>query len=146
MTNGAKCFLYKCYSFLAYLIPMGILFALNKERYDSDGSVVGFFGYIILFFVILACKNSFSNLVKNKTLLTVSGILFVFSLLMHYLATEMMLITGVSFGGALLQNIFQAVADVYENHSKITVDGAIRKNTAPAISDAEAWREAYFFG
>ena len=146
MTNGAKCFLYKCYSFLAYLIPMGILFIINRERYDSDGSMVGFFGYIAIFFVILAYKNSFQNLVKNKTLLTVSAVLFVFSLIMHYLADEMMLITGVSFVGAIFQSVLQAVADVYETHSKIIVDGVQRRNTGPAISDAEAWREAYYFG
>lgn len=146
MTNGAKCLLYKFYSFLVYLIPMGILFFINRERYDSDGSFVGFFGYIAIFFVILAYKNAFNNLMKNKTLLTVSAVLFVFSLIMHYLAKEMMLITGVSFVGAIFQSIFQAVADVYENHSKIVIDGVNRRNTNPAIPDADAWREAFYLG
>ena len=146
MTNGAKCFLYKCYSFLAYLIPMGILFYFNMEKYDSDGSAVGFFGYVVLIFVVIAGKNSFNNLIKNKTVMTMSVVLFIFSILMHYLADEMMLITGVSFVGAVLQNILQAVADVYEKHSKIIIDGVERRNTSPAISDADAWREAYYFG
>lgn len=146
MTNGAKCLLYRFYSFCAYLIPMAVLFLLNKEKYDSDGSMFGFFGYVVLFFVILAFKNAFLNLIRNKTLLTVSAVLFIFSLMMHYLADEMMIITAVSLVGSVLQSIIQVVADVYEQYSKVTVDGITRRNTAPAIPDAQAWREAYCLG
>ena len=143
MTNGQKAVLYRLYSFLAYLVPMVILFCINKEKYITDGGAFGFFGYILLIFAVVSFKNTFINLIKSKTLLTVSAILFLFSLLMRYLADEMLIISVFSFFGALLQLLFQLVADVYDAHAFVVDNGIKRKNRAPALSDAQAWREAY---
>ncbi len=143
MTNGQKAMLYRLYSFFAYLVPMLVLFCINKERYITDGGAFGFFGYIALIFVVVSFKNSFLDLIKSKTLLTVSAILFLFSLLMKYLADEMLMITVFSFAGALLQLLFQRVADVYDAHAYITENGIKRKNRSAALTDAMAWREAY---
>lgn len=143
MTNGQKAMLYRLYSFLAYLVPMMLLFFINRGKYITDGGAFGFFGYIFLIFIVVSFKNTFLDLIKSKTLLTVSAILFLFSLLMKYLADEMLIITVFSFIGAALQLLFQLVADVYEAHAYITENGIKRKNRAPALTDAQAWKEAY---
>lgn len=143
MTNGQKAVLYRLYSFLAYLVPMIVLFCINKDKYVTEGGAFGFFGYILLIFVVVSFKNTFLDLIKSKTLLTVSAILFLFSLLMRYLADEMLIISVFSFAGALLQLLFQLVADVYDAHAYITENGIKRKNRAPALTDAQAWKEAY---
>ncbi len=143
MTNGQKAVLYRLYSFLAYLLPMAILFLINGEKYITDGCAFGFFGYIVLILVVVSFKNTFVNLIKSKTLLTVSAILFLFALLMKYLADEMLIITVFSFIGAALQLLFQLVADVYEAHAYITENGIKHKNRSRALTDAQAWKEAY---
>ena len=143
MTNGQKAVLYRLYSFLAYLVPMVTLFCINKDKYITEGGAFGFFGYIVLVFVVVSFKNAFVSLIKSKTLLTVSVILFLFSLLMRYLADEMMIISFFSLIGASLQLLFQFVADVYEANAYVVENGIKRKNRAPALSDAQAWKEAY---
>ena len=143
MTNGQKAVLYRLYSFLAYLVPMMVLFLINHNKYITEGGAFGFFGYILMIFIVVSFKNTFLDLIKSKTLLTVSAILFLFALLMKYLADEMLIITVFSFIGAALQLLFQMVADVYENHAYVTENGIKRKNRAPALTDAQAWKEAY---
>lgn len=143
MTNGQKAVLYRLYSFLAYLVPMLVLFSINKDKYITEGGAFGFFGYIVLIFVVVSFKNTFLELIKSKTLLTVSAILVLFSLLMRYLADEMLIISVFSFVGALLQLLFQLVADVYDAHTYVIENGIKRKNRAPALTDAQAWKEAY---
>lgn len=145
MTNSAKLLLYKIFSFLVYAIPMIALFIINHDEYKSDGSAFGFFGIIILVFIGLTLKNSIATLFKTHTLLTVSIIILVLSLLMKYLGDNMILISCVSIVGSLLQSVIEAVAHVYENYAYITEDGVKKKNMAPAIPDAQAWREAYGF-
>lgn len=146
MTNRGKMWLYKLYSFLAYAIPMACLFVINREEYSSGGNMFGFFGFVILFFVILSFKNSFLKLIRNKTLLTVSAITLIFSILMQYLADNMILISTVSLISASIQSVVEVVADTYEIHSWVEVNGVRRRNPAKALSDTEAWREAYGFG
>ena len=145
MTNSGKCLLYKVLSFAVYALPMVLLFFLNMGEYASDGSVFGFFGYIILFFVILTFKNTFVELFKTRTLMCVSAVLLVFSVLMQYLADNMILICAVSFIGAVMQSLVSVVADVYDRYSYITIDGIKRRNLAKAIPDKQAWAEAYGF-
>lgn len=143
MTNGQKAVIYRLYSFLAYLVPMILLFFINKDKYITEGGAFGFFGYVVLIFVVVSFKNTFIELIKSKTLLTVSAILFLFSLLMQYLADEMLMISVFSFFGALFQLLFQLVADVYERYAYVTVDGIKKKNREPALTDGQAWKEAY---
>ncbi len=143
MTNRGMCLLYKAYSFIVYTIPMAALFIANADVYKSDGSIFGFWGVVILAFVCLSFKTTFINLIKNRTLMTVSGLFFLFSIIMHYLSSEMILISAVSFFGAVLQSIFEVVADVYNEHSYMLVDGVKKRNRKKAISQKEAWAEAY---
>ena len=145
MTNRGMCLLYKAYSFLAYAMPMVILFIINLDAYKTDGSIFGFWGFVILAFVFIAFKSTFINLIKNRTLMTVSGLFLIFSIMMHYLAQEMILISTMSFAGAIMQSFFEGVADVYENYSFVTVDGVKRRNRKKAIPQALAWSEAYGF-
>ena len=145
MTNRGMCLLYKAYSFIAYAIPMVILFLANMDAYKTDGSIFGFWGFVILGFVFIAFKGTFINLIKNRTLMTVSGIVLLFAILMQYIAQEMILISMMSFGGAVMQSFLEGVADVYENYSWITVDGVKKRNRKKAIPQAEAWAEAYGF-
>lgn len=146
MTNRGKMWLYKLYSFLSYALPMTGLFFVNRKEYASGGNMFGFFGFVILFFIILSFKNAFLKLIRNKTLLTVSAIVLVFSILMQYLADNMILISTVSLIGASLQSVIEVVADTYEIHSWVEVNGVRRRNPSKAISDREAWKEAYGFG
>lgn len=145
MTNGAKCKLYRAYAFLVYALPMALLFILNHEAYAGKASAIGFWGYIILIFVIAAFKDKFLTLFKNSSLLTISAIFFVIALTMRYLSDEMILIALVSLVGSVLSTFIDIVGDVYERHSKIIVDGVEQKNRKPAIPDKEAWKEAYSF-
>lgn len=145
MTNGAKCKLYRAYAFLVYALPMALLFILNHEAYAGKASAFGFWGYIILIFVIAAFKDKFLTLFKNSSLLTISAIFFVIALTMRYLSDEMTLIALVSLIGSLLSTFVDVVGDVYERHSKVIVDGIEQKNRKPAMPDAEAWKEAYSF-
>ena len=146
MTNRGKMWLYKLYSFLAYAIPMATLFFINRKEYASGGNMFGFFGFVILFFVILSFKNAFLRMIRNKTLLTVSAIVLIFSVLMQYLADNMILISTVSLVAASIQSIIEVVADTYEVHSWVIVNGVKKRNPDKAITDAQAWREAYGFG
>lgn len=145
MTNRGMCLLYKAYSFIAYAIPMVILFLINIDAYRSDGSIFGFWGIVIIAFIFIAFKNTFVSMIKNRTLITVSALFLVFSILMHYLASEMILISMMSFSGALVQSFFDGVADVYEEHSYTLVEGVKRRNRKRAIPQKEAWAEAYGF-
>lgn len=135
--------MYKIIAFAVYAIPMLLLFLLNMDRYKSDGSIFGFFGYVILGFVFISFKNSIISLIKTRTLMSMSAILFVFSLLMQYLADEMVLITAVSLVGSILQIAVEVVANTYEEHAYIVRDGVKMRNMRPAIPDSQAWREAY---
>lgn len=145
MTNGAKCKLYRAYAFLVYALPMALLFILNHDAYAGKASAFGFWGYIILIFVIAAFKDKFLTFFKNGSLLTISAIFFVIALTMRYLSEEMILISLVSLIGSLLSTFIDVVGDVYEWHSKIIVDGIEQKNMKRAIPDAQAWKEAYSF-
>ena len=145
MTNRGKMWQYKFYSFLMYLLPMASLFFVNRKEYASGGNMFGFFGFVIMFLVILSFKNAFLRMIRNKTLLTVSAILLIFSILMQYLGESMILISTVSLIAASMQSIIEVVADVYEVHSWVMVDGVKKRNPAKAISDSQAWREAYGF-
>ena len=145
MTNRGMCLLYKVYSFIAYALPMVVLFIVNVDAYQTDGSIFGFWGFVILAFIFISFKSTFINLIKNRTLMTVSGLFLIFSIMMQYLAQEMILISTMSFAGAVMQSFFEGVADVYDTHSYILVEGVKRRNRKKALSQSEAWAEAYGF-
>ena len=120
LTNKGKAWLYRFYAFLVYLIPMITLFIVNYQEYDKDGGAVGFWGIIVIAFAI-----------------------FVVALVMKNIAGQMLLISAVSAIAALLSSFVSVVSDVFVEHSFKMVDGEKVKNSAPAISDKQAWLEAY---
>lgn len=147
MTNLGKCYLYRLYAFLAYAVPMLILFFVNREAYIKDPNArIGIFGFVIFALIIIAFKSTVLSAIKKCPLLTVSAFLLIFSMLMKSIAEQMILICTVSIIGSCLMLIVDVVADVYYNLSYITKDGIKTKNPAKAITDREAWREAYGFG
>ena len=143
LTNSGKCKLYRVYAFIAYAIPMAILFFVNYNAYKQEGGVVGFWGFVLLGFVFLAFKEQILSLFKKRMLMSLSGTLFIFAILMQFIADQIILITGVSFAAGLLSSFISVVGDVYAERAYKMVDGEKVKNTAPAISDKQAWLEAY---
>ena len=143
LTNSGKCLLYRVLSFLVYLIPMTILFIVNIDSYSSGGGIFGFWGFIVLAFVFISFKQNVIDMFKKQTLLSVSGVFFIFSLIMRFLATEMLLITCVSFLASLLSSFVSIVADTYELLSYKLIDGVKQKNLDKAMPDKKAWAMAY---
>lgn len=75
-----------------------------------------------------------------------SAVLMIFSLMMIYLAEEMLLICAVSLVASILSYFVDVVADVYYANAWIAVNGNtqnLQRNTARALLDREAWRIAY---
>jgi len=119
------------------------LFIVNYQEYDKDGGAVGFWGIIVIAFVVLAFKGYILNLFKKQPITTVSIAIFVVALVMKNIAGQMLLISAVSAIAALLSSFVSVVSDVFVEHSFKMVDGEKVKNSAPAISDKQAWLEAY---
>ena len=69
--------------------------------------------------------------------------IFVVALVMKNIAGQMLLISAVSAIAALLSSFVSVISDVFVEHSFKMVDGEKVKNSAPAISDKQAWLEAY---
>lgn len=141
-TNKARLRLYKILSFLVYVIPLAILFTVESGRYlKSSGNTLSFFGYIIVAFAIIAFKDKVLTFAKNNTILTVSIIIFVISLIMRYLADELLLISGVSLFGALLSTIIEPVCEVYRRRAERDEESGEQN----LLSHKNAWRLAYGF-
>jgi len=143
MTNRGKKLLYRFYAFLVYLIPMAVLFAVRIDHYLQVDGAVGMFGFLIIIFVVLFFGEKMFEGAKKDPVLSVSIVLFVFSIAMHFLASEMLWITSVSIVGAVLSKLVNAVAEVYANYEYKVIDGIKKKNRDPALPDKEAWDEAY---
>ena len=143
LTNSGKCKIYRALSFLVYLIPMTILFIANIDAYSSGGGIFGFWGFIVLALVFVSFKGNILDTIKKQPLLSISGGLFIFSLIMRFLANEMLLITCVSFLASVLSSFVSIVADTYEMMSYKLVDGVKQKNLDKAMSDKKAWAMSY---
>lgn len=137
---------FKVLSALAYATPLGILFAVNHEAYlTSTSTGIGFFGYILIAFIVLGAKNKIQDFAKKNTVMTVSAIVFITAFIMQYLATQLLLISGVSLGGAVISSVIEPVADVYYAKSYEVVGEVRTKKQEFALPSKEAWRIAYGF-
>ncbi len=146
LTNKGQSRLFNFYAFLAYAIPMTLLFIFNNNAYKSSGSIVGFWGIVLFAFVVIAFREFLLKQLKNKMLLTLSIVWLIISLLMRYFADKMLLISFVSFFGALLSTFVTAVGDAYEAHAyKIENDEKVL-NLEPAIPFKQALKEAVLQG
>lgn len=141
-TNKGRYRFYKLISFLVYVLPLAILFGIGHEQYlKTAGSSLSFFGYIIVAFVLIAFKDKLLGFAKHNTILTVSIIIFIVSLIMRYLADELLLISGVSLFGALLSTITEPVCEVYKKRA----DKDDEEGTVKLLTHKNAWRLAYGF-
>ena len=146
MTNKGKAFLFKIYAFLIYLVPMAALFALNYREYDKDGGAVGFWGIVVIAFVVLAFKDYVIAFFKKQPLLTVSLAVFIVSIITAELADQLALISGIAVVASLLSSFVSVISDSFMNHAYIVQPNGERSlNTNEAISTRQAVMEAYGF-
>ena len=84
MTNYAKSIVYKIYAFLAYLVPMAILFICNFSEYTSN-SKLSFFGILLLGFIITAFSGTVKKIFNYNISLSVSAVIFIIALLSYFM-------------------------------------------------------------
>lgn len=141
-TNRARFRLYRFLSFLVYVLPLVILFACESERYlKSAGSSLSFFGYFLVAFALIAFKDKLLGFAKNNAVLTVSLVIFVISLVMRYLADELLIISGISLFGALLSAVIEPVGEVFAKRAERDEESG----NCELLSHKKAWRIAYGF-
>lgn len=140
-TNKGRYIEYKFLSFMAYVLPLLILFAVENTRYlKTAGTQLSFFGYIIFALILVAFKDKIVAMGKKNVILSVSIVIFVISAIMKYLADELLIISGVSLFGALLSTILEPVADVYKIRADRDTAG---QGDGTTLSHKNAWRLAY---
>ncbi len=150
MGNVAKYRLYKVYSCLAYATPMAILFGINSEAYLTDttgGTSIGFWGFVMIIFTILAFKNRVMEFAKRNSVLSVSVTIFAVALVMQFIATQLMLISAVSIAGGVASAFVEPVADFYYSvaYKQLNEDSRVKLNL-PSVPQKEAWKQAYGVG
>lgn len=139
-TNRGRFYEYKAISFIIYLLPLIVLFSVNYGSYiRSAGTSLSFFGYIIIAMILIAFKDKFLEFAKKNVVLSVSLVVFIVSIVMQYLAQELMLISGVSLFGAFLSCIVEPVADVYHVRAEKEKAGEV----VDVPTHKNAWRLAY---
>lgn len=143
MTNLGKSYIYRLFSWCAYVIPLAALFIINRDAYIAPESTVGFFGIVIIALAVIAFKDTVVNAFKRSPLMTLSIVLLVVGMMMESIAGELSLIATASLIGSCLHLIVDKVADVYHDRAYRIVDGVKTRNREPALPDREAWREAY---
>lgn len=143
LTNSGMCRLYKLYTFLIYVIPMTVLFIAKHDAFSSQGGVFGFWGIIVLILCVLMFKEFVATFFKKQPIISVSIVLLVIGLFAEFLASYLALIGIVSGVAGIASSIVSVVADVYNTHSYKMVDGEKVLNKGVAISQKEAWHEAY---
>lgn len=145
MTNYLKAKLYQLYSYLIYIVPLVILVACNFSKYLKVPSYrLSLTGYMVLIFLLVGFKSKFADFAKKNTVLTVSLVIFVISLVMRYLADELLLLSTVSLIGAVLSSVIEPVTDVYLAHAYTDIERRI-KSEERALPDKTAWKLAYGF-
>lgn len=143
LTNSGMCRIYKLYTFLIYVIPMTILFIAKHDAFSSQGKIFGFWGIIVLILCVLMFKEFVASFFKKQPIISVSIVLLVIGLFAEFLASYLALIGIVSGVSGVASSVVSVVADVYNTHSYKMVDGEKVLNKSVAISQKEAWHEAY---
>ena len=96
LTNSGMSRLYKLYTFLAYVLPMVVLFIVNHEAYAKEEGIFGFWGIIVLMLCVIAFKNFVTEFFKKYRVLTVSVILLIIGIFAEFLGSQLVLIGVVS--------------------------------------------------
>lgn len=146
MGNLARYRAYKLLSFIAYILPLAILFAFNYNSYiRTPAKGIGFFGYILIIFILIGFKSKIQSFAKKNTVLTVSLIVFIVAFIMQFLAKELLMISGMSLAGCVLSAVVEPVADVYYSlcYEHTTNDIRQRRRGVDTMPHGDAWRLAY---
>lgn len=143
LTNRGKCLQYKAFAFLIYVIPMTVLFLANVSAYTTTEKAVGFWGFVLIAFIILMFKNTIVEAFKKRAQVSLSAAVLIISVLFNYMASELTLIAAVSLVAAILASFVEVVADTYDTMSYKLVDGVKVKNPAVGMPDKEAWAVSY---
>lgn len=143
LTNSGMCRIYKLYTFLVYVIPMTILFIAKYDAFSSRGGIFGFWGIIVLILCVLMFKEFLASFFKKQPIISISIVLLTIGLFAEFLASYLTLIGIISGASGIASSMVSVVADVYNSHSYKMVDGEKVLNKSVAISQKEAWREAY---
>ncbi|MBQ7349252.1 MAG: hypothetical protein IJW47_04585 [Clostridia bacterium] len=122
---------------------MTILFITKRDAFSSQGGIFGFWGIIVLILCVLMFKEFVASFFKKQPIISVSIVLLIVGLFAEFLATYLALIGIVSGIAGIASSVVSVVADVYSRHSYKTVNDEKVINKGVAISQKEAWREAY---
>ena len=71
--------------------------------------------------------------------------ILIISIVMRFLANEIILIATVSTIASVLSSFVEVVADTYDLMSYKLVDGVKQRNLEKGLGDKEAWAMAYGF-
>lgn len=143
MTNMGKSYIYRLLSWLAYCVPLIVLFIANRDAYIKTESAVSFFGIVVIALGVIAFKSTVINAFKRSPLMTISVLLLLVGMFMNSIADQLSMIAVASLIGSCLHLTVDKVADVYAERAYKTVDGVRQRNFERAIPDRQAWREAY---
>lgn len=143
LTNTGKWRVYKLLTFLAFSLPLLILFIVNVNEYRQDSSVFGFWSIVIFALIVFALKEKVVEMWKKNSLLTFTAIWFIIEWLSYVLAKKAILIAGVAFVASLLSSVIEQVANVYYEHRYKLVDGVKVLDRGEGLSDKMAWGEAF---
>ncbi|MDR1138324.1 MAG: hypothetical protein LBK70_00385 [Clostridiales bacterium] len=136
--NARRYYLYKLLSFVAYAVPMAVLFGINHKEYlKNEYTGLGFFGYIMLLFLALSFKSKLTAVAQKNSILTMSTVIFVVALIMYKVGEQLLMISGMSLLGCLLSTIFERPADVYRRYG--WKDGVVYKGVPVPHKKAWAW-------
>jgi len=149
MGNVARYRMYKLYSCVAYATPMAVLFGLNSDTYLSDstgGTSIGFWGFVMLVFMVIAFKNKIMEFSKKNSVMTLSVGVFLISLIMQFIANQLLIISIASIAGSILSHTVEGVADYYYSvsYKELNESSRVRLNLA-TVPQKEAWKQAYGF-
>lgn len=148
MRNELRMWLYRGLSCVLYAAPLLGLYGFKFDDYSGVGFSIGFFGYVLVMFLVIGFKSKLTDATRKNTVLTVSIIVFVVALIMQWLGQELLIISLCSIGGCALSRIPEPVADYYGAARFRTVkdtNGAERtiRVDNPLVRHKEAWIRAY---
>ena len=144
LTNYGQSVLFKIYAFLAYLVPMLVLFFCNMNEYTSD-STFSFFGIVLIGFIAISFCGTLKKIINYNLGLSVSVIIFVIALMSKYLGEQLLLISCCSVLGSIFAMFFGAISTTYEHFSFIVDEnGRKRKDKAEALPLSEIWKETLY--
>jgi len=145
--NRAQYWLYKLYACIACATPLALLYGINYKTYigHSDGGMtISFWVWVGFITFVIMVKKRLTEYAKKDIVMTILTGIFSFSLIMFFLAQQMMIISGLSLAGWISAKQVDKIADVYYQKSwSVTADGAKVKINNPYVKVKAAWKQAF---